>query len=98
MLLSNCAATIPIIVTKMAYPHGPYFFILGDECINKLRNASFHAREITKAIEPTNIAKLIKENSFCFISGGTIVYECIFLGKVEIHVQHIHPNSMEIGR
>ena len=32
--------------------------------------------------EPTDIAKLIKENSFCFISGGTIVYECIFLAKV----------------
>lgn len=32
--------------------------------------------------EPTDIAKLIKENSFCFISGGTIVYECIFLEKL----------------
>ena len=37
---------------------------------------------INFVLEPNDIAKLIKENSFCFISGGTIVYECIFLGKL----------------
>lgn len=33
-------------------------------------------------MEPENIAKEIALNSFCFISGGTIIYECIFLDQV----------------
>ena len=31
--------------------------------------------------EPASIADVISQNSFCFISGGTIIHECIFLGK-----------------
>ena len=30
--------------------------------------------------EPNNIAELIMQNSFSFVSGGTIIYECIFMG------------------
>jgi spore coat polysaccharide biosynthesis predicted glycosyltransferase SpsG len=30
--------------------------------------------------EPDNIAELIMQNSLSFISGGTIIYECIFMG------------------
>ena len=32
--------------------------------------------------EPTNIAEIIAKSTFCLVSGGSIIYECVFLGKI----------------